>query len=209
MSFPTRPDGGVRVAHHPPNLFQATFLIWCARFLETCQDQRVSSGVFLSELGEIPNPTARPMGFAARPGRARLIQFPARPGPRAKSKNPRPGSWAGGGDQILRDGLRWMLKKGLLGRNFSGRPKPARRPMGRWVGPGRPKEVGPARPRADGPGRPTLILLHFGVYSAHMYHDKKCTHLLDLRAWINLSTYQSKLFRKCEESPSLSIHWTN
>ena len=92
---------------------------------------------------------ARPMGFAARPGRARPIQFPAGPG-LAHERNPKPpgpaqpGSWAGGGDQILRDGLRRMLKKGLLGRNFSGRPKSARRPMGRWVGPGCPKEVGPA-----------------------------------------------------------------
>ena len=73
------------------------------------------------------------------------------------------------------------------------RPGPA---PGCWAGP-------------QGPGSPALIPLHFGVYSAHMYHDKKCTHLLDLRAWMNLSTCQSKLFRKCEESPSLSIHWTN
>ena len=144
MSFPTRPDGGVRVAHHPPTLFQATFLIWCARFLETSQDQRVPSGVFLSELGDTPNPTAGPahgLRGPAPPGRARPIQFPARPGlaheQNQKTPGPaRPGSWAGGGDQILRDGLRWMLKKGLLCRNFSGRPKPARRPMGRWVGPG-------------------------------------------------------------------------
>ena len=72
---------------------------------------------------------ARAMGFAARPGRARPIQFPARPTSEIRKPPARPGSWAGGGDQILRDGLRWMLKKGLLGRNFSGRP------MGRWVGP--------------------------------------------------------------------------
>ena len=98
----------------------------------------------------------RPGPWASRPGPAGPDPSNFRPGPAwptSEIQKPlaRPGSWAGGGDQILRDGLRWMLKKGLLGRNFSGRPKPARRPMGRWVGPGHPKEVGPARPRADGP----------------------------------------------------------
>ena len=84
------------------------------------------------------------------------VQFPARPG-LAHEQNPktpgpaRPmGRW---GSPDFKGCTEMDVEKGLAGRNSSGWPRPARRPMGRWVGPGLPKDVGPARPRAVGLGR--------------------------------------------------------